>query len=59
MQTLEDSLKEMSDSNEKLKKENQELKEKVLVLETEVTNIHLANSKFLKLKLKCFLFLPS
>ena len=36
MQTLEDSLKEMTESNEKLKKENQELKEKILVLETEV-----------------------
>ena len=36
MQTLEESLKEMTDSNDKLKKENQELKEKILVLETEV-----------------------
>lgn len=36
MQTLEDSLKEMSESNGKLKKENQDLKEKILVLETEV-----------------------
>ena len=36
MQTLEDNLKEMSDANDKLKKENQELKERILVLETEV-----------------------
>ena len=36
MQTLEDNLKEMGDANDKLKKENQELKERILVLETEV-----------------------
>lgn len=37
MQSLEDSLKEMTEANEELKKENQKLKEKCLVLETEVT----------------------
>lgn len=36
MQTLEESLAEMTEANDKLKKENQELKEKILVLETEV-----------------------
>lgn len=35
MQTLEESLKQVKDQNENLKKENLSLKEKVLVLETE------------------------
>ena len=39
MQSLEENLKEIADKNEELKKENQELREKVLVLETEVTHL--------------------
>ena len=41
MQSLEDSLKEMTDQNEELKQENQQLKDKISVLEVEVTFSHL------------------
>jgi cell shape-determining protein MreC len=36
MQNLEENLKDMSNKNEQLKEENQKLKERILVLETEV-----------------------
>lgn len=36
VQTLEESLKEAKDQNEALKEENQTLKDKILVLSTEV-----------------------
>ena len=39
MQSLEESLKEVTDKNDELKSENQQLKEKILVLETEVNII--------------------
>lgn len=39
MQSLEDSLKDMAQSNEDIKKENQQLKEKCLILETEVNKM--------------------
>ena len=45
MQSLEDSLKDMAQSNEDLKKENQQLKEKCLILETEVNKMNKIISK--------------
>lgn len=45
MQSLEDSLKDMAQSNEDLKKENQQLKEKCLILETEVNKMNKISSK--------------
>jgi hypothetical protein len=37
--TLEESVKEVRSENEELKRENQKLREKVLVLETEVNQL--------------------
>ena len=47
MQSLEESLKEVTDKNDELKSENQQLKEKILVLETEVNTIILLSQSLL------------